>query len=110
MLSLDYFKSRQPTTFYRSLSPFNFRFQITNIDTKISLDVVSFMYETVWYHFHAVIESIFNGNNIDMNAKFLALDILCYCLTSAIFLVRICLFRAHSRHFFKGIYFLGFKS
>lgn len=70
----------------RSLASFSYRFQQTNIDMKISLDLVSFMFETVWFHFHAIVESIFNAENADMHAKFTALDILCYCLTSSIFL------------------------
>ncbi|RYG63503.1 hypothetical protein EON64_15825 [archaeon] len=70
----------------RSLAPFNYRFQSTNIDMKISLDLVSFMFETVWFHFHAIVESIFQADTADMHAKFAALDILCYSLTSSIFL------------------------
>eukprot|EP00981_Chlorochromonas_danica_P004234 scaffold857_cov152-Ochromonas_danica.AAC.17 len=70
----------------RSLAPFTYRFQLTNIDMKISLDLVSFMFETVWFHFHAIVESIFKAENADMHAKFAALDILCYSLTSSIFL------------------------
>lgn len=70
----------------RSLSPFTYRFHLTNIDTKISLDLVSYMFETVWYHFHAIVEAIFNASSTDMDIKFAALDVLCYSLTSAIFL------------------------
>lgn len=70
----------------RSLSSFTFRFYDTNVDIKISLDMVSYMYETVWFHFHAIIESILQADDAEINVKFLALDILCYSLTSAIFL------------------------
>jgi hypothetical protein len=70
----------------RSLSPFTYRFHLTNVDTKISLDLVSYMFETVWFHFHAIVEGIFNAKNTDMEVKFAALDVLCYCLTSALFL------------------------
>lgn len=70
----------------RSLSPFTYRFHLTNVDTKISLDLVSFMYETVWFHFHAIVEGIFGCKNTDLDIKFAALDVLCYSLTSAIFL------------------------
>jgi len=33
----------------RSLSTFTYYFQVTGVDTNISLDLVSFIYETVWY-------------------------------------------------------------
>jgi hypothetical protein len=70
----------------RSLSPFTYRFHLTNVDTKISLDLVSYMYETVWFHFHAIVEAIFNMPSADTDIKFVALDVLCYSLTSALFL------------------------
>jgi hypothetical protein len=70
----------------RSLSPFTYRFHLTNVDTKISLDLVSYMYETVWFHFHAIVEAIFNMPSADNDIKFVALDVLCYSLTSALFL------------------------
>lgn len=70
----------------RSLAPFSYRFQITDVDMKMSLDLVSFMFETVWFHFHSIVESIFNATSTDVSAKFAALDILCYTLTSAVFL------------------------
>ena len=73
----------------RSLSSFCYRFQITNVDVKMSQDLVSYMYETVWFHFYNIVESIFahvEKHTVDVNVRFLALDILCYSLTSAIFL------------------------
>lgn len=79
----------------RVMSPFHYKFQLTGVDTNISLDLVSFMYETVWFHFHAIIESLlkptkndFNPGNFsdDIYVTFSSLDILCYSLTSAIFL------------------------
>jgi len=44
------------------------------------------MYETVWFHFHAIVESLLTADNTDTRVQFSALDILCYSLTSAIFL------------------------
>lgn len=70
----------------RSLAPFVYRFQITDVDTKISLDLVAYMFETVWFHFHTIVESVFQAQSTDISAKFAALDILCYTLTSAVFL------------------------
>lgn len=73
----------------RSLAPFTFKFNMTNIDTKMSLDLVSFMFESVWLHFHSVSESLlnnFNSNTTDLSIKSIALDILHHSLTSAIFL------------------------
>jgi hypothetical protein len=69
----------------RSLSSFTFRFQSTGVDTMISLDLVTYMYETVWFHFHAIVESLLFSQNSDTYVIFAALDILCYSLTSAIF-------------------------
>ena len=45
----------------RSLSPFTYRFQLTGVDTNISMDLVSFMYETVWFHFRAITDSLLDG-------------------------------------------------
>jgi hypothetical protein len=79
----------------RVMSPFHYKFQLTGVDTNISLDLVSFMYETVWFHFHAIIESLLKPTKNDFNpgscsddiyVTFSSLDILCYALTSAIFL------------------------
>lgn len=70
----------------RSLSTYTHRFQLTGVDTNISLDLVTFMYESVWFHFHAVAETLLNSPNSDMNVRFIALDILVYSMTSAIFL------------------------
>lgn len=78
--------TRDSEDLLRSLSVFTHRFSCTNIDVKISLNLVSFMYETVWFHFHAIIESILQTDDTEISIKFLALDILCYSLTSAIFL------------------------
>lgn len=66
----------------RSLSPFTFQF----VDTKISMDLVSFMYESVWFHFHAVAEALLGAEHTDMFVKIAALDILSYSLTCSIFL------------------------
>eukprot|EP00595_Chromulina_sp_UTEXLB2642_P001168 CAMPEP_0196764042 /NCGR_PEP_ID=MMETSP1095-20130614/5284_1 /TAXON_ID=96789 ORGANISM="Chromulina nebulosa, Strain UTEXLB2642" /NCGR_SAMPLE_ID=MMETSP1095 /ASSEMBLY_ACC=CAM_ASM_000446 /LENGTH=1536 /DNA_ID=CAMNT_0042118611 /DNA_START=710 /DNA_END=5320 /DNA_ORIENTATION=- len=76
----------------RSLSSFTYHFQSTGVDTNISLNLVSFMYETVWFHFHAITESLLTANenyllsHMDINVLFAGLDILCYSLTSSIFL------------------------
>ena len=70
----------------RSLSPFTYRFQITGVDINISLDLVSFMYETVWFHFHAITEALLSSLNSDIYVTFAAVDILCYSLNSSIFL------------------------
>ena len=73
----------------------------------MSLDLVTYMYETVWFHFHAIVKSLLIDENTDMRVQFSALvipyhtiphyikativhtyiqDILCYSLTSSIFL------------------------
>lgn len=66
----------------RSLSPFTFMF----VETKISMDLVSFMYESVWFHFHAIAEALLSAASTDMFVKIAALDILSYSLTCSIFL------------------------
>jgi hypothetical protein len=72
----------------RTLSPYTYHFQFTGIDTNISLDLVSFMYDTVWFHFHAITDALLvatqTGN--DMTITFAALEILSHSLTSSIFL------------------------
>jgi len=93
----------------RSLSPFTYRFQLTGVDTNISMDLVSFMYETVWFHFRAITDSLLQNkkrrqepkagsgplggqqadkqaDKQDLYVTFIALDILCYSLTASIFL------------------------
>jgi hypothetical protein len=44
------------------------------------------MYETVWFHFHAITEALLSSLNSDIYVTFAAIDILCYSLTSSIFL------------------------
>lgn len=71
----------------RSLSSFTYRFQLTGVDTNISMDLVSFMYETVWFHFRSITEALLSQKHKnDMHAVFIVLDILCYSLTASIFL------------------------
>jgi len=70
----------------RSLSSYVYHFSICGVDTNISLDLVSFMYETVWSHFRVVGGALLVKVNQDMFVTFHALDLLCYSLTAAIFL------------------------
>jgi hypothetical protein len=44
------------------------------------------MYETVWFHFHAITEALLSSLNSDIYVTFAAVDILCYSLNSSIFL------------------------
>jgi hypothetical protein len=66
----------------RSLSNFSFLF----VETKISMDLVSFMFESVWFHFHATAEALLHNEATDIFVKIAALDILSYALTCSIFL------------------------
>lgn len=72
----------------RTLSSYTYYFQLTGIDTNLSLDLVSCMYDTVWFHFHAITDALLvdtqTGN--DMTITFAALEILSHSLSSAIFL------------------------
>ena len=70
----------------QSLSYYVYHFSRTGVDTNISLDLVTFMYETVWYHFRMVGSALLVEPNKDMFVTFHAMDILCYTLTTAIFL------------------------
>ena len=66
----------------RSLSRFSYQF----VETKISMDLVSFMFESVWFHFHATAEALLNAESTDIFVKITALDILSHALTCSIFL------------------------
>lgn len=80
---------REGEDLLRSMGHKHFRFQLMGVDTNISLDLVCFMFETVWFHFHAITESLLwseVSSESDMQVLFSALDILCYSLTSSIFL------------------------
>lgn len=72
----------------RTLSSYTYHFQLTGIDTNISLDLVSCMYDTVWFHFHAITESLLvaTQSSNDMTITFAGLEILSHSLTSSIFL------------------------
>jgi hypothetical protein len=70
----------------RAMRSFAFRFQLTGRETNISLDLVSFMYETVWFHFRAITQALLQRPSSDMFITFHALDLLSYVLTSSIFL------------------------
>ena len=70
----------------RSLAPFTHSFQLTGIDTNISLDLVSFMFETVYMHFLDLVKDLLGTLNKEMSVTFAALDIVHYCICSSIFL------------------------
>jgi hypothetical protein len=71
----------------RTLSQRTYPFSRTGIDTKLSLELVSFMFETVWLYFRDLTEVLLGDNaKFDTNITLLAVDILCSSLTSAIFL------------------------
>lgn len=70
----------------RSLSHYNFGFQVTGVDVNITLDLVSFMFESVWAHFYSITDTLLVNINEDSSITFAALDILCYCLISCVFL------------------------
>lgn len=70
----------------RSLAPFTHSFQLTGIDTNISLDLVSFMFETVYIHFLDLVKDLLGTLNKEMSVTFAALDIVHYCICSSIFL------------------------
>jgi hypothetical protein len=70
----------------RSLSPFTYPFQLANIDTHISIDLVSFMLESVWLHFYAIIDSVLSTSIYDLNIIIPVLDILYYSLCSSLLL------------------------
>ena len=53
---------------------------------RLSVPQVSFMYETVWFHFHAITDALLSSLNSDIYVTFAAVDILCYSLNSSIFL------------------------
>lgn len=54
--------------------------------TKITLDLVSYMFESVWFYFHNTAEVLLFSPASDVQIKNLALEILLHSLTSAMFL------------------------
>ena len=75
----------------RGMKNLQFRFQLTGRDTNISLDLVSFMYETIWNHFRSIVSALLTTPSGDMFVTFHALDLLSYvfCCSSFLpFLVR----------------------
>jgi hypothetical protein len=70
----------------RSLSPYTHKFAIMGVDISISLELVSFLFESVWHYFHAIVDAILTKLNNEEQVIFFALDILCNSLTSCIFL------------------------
>jgi uncharacterized membrane protein YgcG len=70
----------------RSLSPYTHKFAIMGVDISISLELVSFMFESVWHYFHAIVDAILTKLNNEETVIFSALDVLCNSLTSCIFL------------------------
>jgi len=77
---------RNANDLLRSLSLYNFGFQVTGVDVNITLDLVSFMFESVWAHFYSITDTLLVSINEDTTITFAALDILCYCLISCVFL------------------------
>jgi hypothetical protein len=70
----------------RSLSPYTHMFHIVGVNINISMELVSFMFESVWHHFHAIVDGILTKMSNEENIIFSALDVLCNSLTSCIFL------------------------
>eukprot|EP00602_Paraphysomonas_sp_CaronLab_P009335 CAMPEP_0185037178 /NCGR_PEP_ID=MMETSP1103-20130426/31197_1 /TAXON_ID=36769 /ORGANISM="Paraphysomonas bandaiensis, Strain Caron Lab Isolate" /LENGTH=1936 /DNA_ID=CAMNT_0027575031 /DNA_START=65 /DNA_END=5872 /DNA_ORIENTATION=- len=70
----------------RSLSPYTHKFYIMGVDISISMELVSFMFESVWHHFHAIVDGLLTKISNEENVIFSALDVLCNALTSCIFL------------------------
>jgi hypothetical protein len=71
----------------RQLSQRTYHFSRTGVDAKLSLELVSFMFETVWLYFRDLTEVLLSGEQkFDTNITLLAVDILCSSLTSSIFL------------------------
>ena len=70
----------------RSLSPYFYNFLVTGVDMNFSMDIVSFLFESSWSHFHAITESLLSKLNEDLSVAFIAMDILCYCICACILL------------------------
>jgi brefeldin A-inhibited guanine nucleotide-exchange protein len=70
----------------RSLSSRMHRFYIMGIDISISLELVCFMFESVWNNFYAISDTLLTTLNNDENVIFSALDLLSNTLSSCIFL------------------------
>lgn len=70
----------------RSLANSTHKFIFTGEEFKISMDLVVCMYETVWFQFNAITEDLLEELKFNPSVTNAALDILCYSLTSSIFL------------------------
>lgn len=70
----------------RSLAMYRDKFFVIGVDISISLELVSFMFESVWHNFHAIPDALLTKMANEENVIFAALDILCNSLTSCIFL------------------------
>jgi len=61
------------------------RFNFVGVDVNLSPDLVRLMFESVWLHFHAVVNSVLE-NPVDPEATIVCLDIIRYAISASIFL------------------------
>jgi hypothetical protein len=79
-------RMRDTETFLSTIACFSFPFRLTGIETKISIDVVAYLFESVAHGFLPIVSELLGDQRYDMTITQVALDILCYGLTCAIFL------------------------
>jgi hypothetical protein len=77
---------RESELFLSSIACFPFPFRLTGIETRISMDVVSYLFETVAHLFLPITLDMLGEQRFDMTVTKVALDILCYSLSCAVFL------------------------
>ena len=70
----------------RSFSPYYYRFGIMGVDLSISMELIAYMFESVWHYFRAVADILLEKLANEENVIFSALDVAVNSLTACIFI------------------------
>jgi hypothetical protein len=67
---------KQAEELLRGMSPFAHRFLQVGTDTSISLDLMRYIFESVWFHFHGIVDTLLKADHADLAASTTCLDLL----------------------------------
>jgi hypothetical protein len=70
----------------RSLADLRQKFFLIGTEISINIELVSMMFESVWYYFHSVTAAVLAHIKSEENVLFGALDVICNALTCCLFL------------------------
>ena len=70
----------------RSFSSFAYHFGIMGVDLSISMELIAYMFESVWHYFRSVADQLLERLANEENVIFSALDVAVNSLTSCIFI------------------------